>query len=90
MLCEHLKSIILNDPASYQISKAKLEGQDIPLLIEDYMCQYITENSHVLIEKGEKITPSTIEKIVGKYNKNIPIDTAISTYNRKIHEIEIE
>lgn len=33
---------------------------------------------------------STIEKIVGKYNKNIPIDTAISTYNRKIHEIEIE
>lgn len=89
LLCEHLKSIILNDPASYQISKAKLEKNEIPLRIEDYMLQYMKENPHVSIECGKESSLSIIEEILGKYNKNIPIEKAFNTYNRKIPEIEI-
>lgn len=89
LLSEHMEALILNDPVNYQIVKAKLEKNEIPLQIEDYMLQYMKENPHVSIERGKGSSLSVIEEILGKYNKNIPLEKAFNTYNRKIPEIEI-
>lgn len=89
LLSEHMEALILNDSVNYQIVKAKLEKNEIPLRIEDYMLQYMKENPHVSIERGKGSSLSVIEEILGKYNKNIPLEKAFNTYNRKIPEIEI-
>lgn len=52
-------------------------------------CFRMKENPHVSIERGKGSSLSVIEEILGKYNKNIPLEKAFNTYNRKIPEIEI-
>lgn len=89
LLSEHMEALILNDPVNYQITKAKLEKNEIPILIEEYMLRYIKENPNALIEHGNSSSLSIIEEILAKYNKNVPIEKAFKTCNRKITEIEI-